>query len=110
MKLLTAGALTGVSFILLVNNGSAQDLGNVANGAAFAQTVCADCHAVKKGQKRSPNPKAPSFERVANTPGMTGIALHAWMVSPHPTMPDLVLGGDDKDNLAAYILSLKNKN
>jgi mono/diheme cytochrome c family protein len=110
MKLITAGALTGLSFILLVSKGSAQELGNVANGAAFAQTVCADCHAVMKGQKRSPNPKAPSFERVAGTPGMTWTALHAWFVSPHPTMPDLVLGADDKDNLAAYILSLKKKN
>jgi mono/diheme cytochrome c family protein len=110
MKLITVALLAGLIFILLVNKGSAQELGNVRNGAAFAQTVCADCHAVKKGKNRSPNPKAPSFERVANTPGMTWTALHAWLVSPHPTMPDLILGADDKDNLAAYILSLKGKN
>jgi mono/diheme cytochrome c family protein len=110
MKLIAAGVLGGLSVIGLVNSAAAQEFGNARNGAAFAQAICADCHAVKKGQDRSPDPKAPSFERIAATPGMTWTALQAWLVLPHPTMPDLVLGGDDKDNLAAYILSLKGKN
>ena len=101
--------LVWAGFALIGSPALADEMGNVRNGAAFAEAACSTCHAVRPRQDRSPNSKAPSFERVAAMPGMTWTALHAWLVTPHPTMPNLILSAGDKDDLAAYILSLKRK-
>lgn len=85
----------------------AQDLGDPQAGQAYADGVCAECHAVKKGQRVSPHERAPAFELVANTRGMTAMALRVWFQSPHPSMPNLRLTEKVSDDLIAYILSLK---
>ena len=58
-------------------------------------------------QEFSPLPEAPTFESVANTPGMTELALTVWLQSSHPTMPNIVLKQDDLRNVVAYIRSLE---
>lgn len=78
-----------------------------ARGLAYSQSVCAACHAVETGQTRSPNPQAPPFEVIANLPGMTPTALNAWLHSPHPSMPNVIVTPDDRDDVAAYLNSLK---
>ena len=85
----------------------AQETGDPQKGIAFARQTCASCHAVEHGQASSPNPKAPSFDRIAATPGMTGTALNVSLHTPHRAMPDLILTKDEIRNLASYILSLK---
>ena len=80
---------------------------SAALGLRYAEQVCAACHAVSAGQGQSPNPNAPSFEVIANLPGMTGTALNAWLHSPHPSMPNLVVSPADRDNVAAYLKSLR---
>ncbi len=79
-----------------------------ARGLAYAQRVCAACHAVETGQTSSPNPQAPPFEVIANLPGMTPTALNAWLHSPHPSMPNLIVAPDDRGDVAAYLNSLKH--
>ena len=81
--------------------------GNAAAGLRYAQQVCAECHAVAAGVTWSNLPEAPSFESIANTPGMTRLALNAWLHSPHPSMPHLIVEADRIDDLAAYLTSLK---
>lgn len=85
----------------------AQDMGDSSKGAVFAGLVCAECHAVQRGERRSPNPRAPAFEVVARTPGMTSIALTAALRTSHRTMPNLVLSDDETKNVVAYLLGLK---
>ena len=80
---------------------------SAAMGLRYAQQVCAGCHGVTPGQSQSPNPNAPSFEVIANLPGMTGTALNAWLHSPHPTMPNLIVSPADRDNIAAYLQTLR---
>jgi mono/diheme cytochrome c family protein len=87
---------------------SAQDFGDPQKGQAFARTVCAECHSVDARQTLSPNRKAPAFAAVAKTSGMTAMALRTWLQTSHPTMPNLVLKSEDRDNIIAYILSLNN--
>ena len=87
--------------------GSAQELGDTSAGQAYADGVCAECHAVKKGQRISPHERAPAFEVVANSRGMSEMALRVWFQSPHPSMPNLMLKEKQSDDLIAYILSLK---
>jgi mono/diheme cytochrome c family protein len=83
----------------------AQD--TAAHGLALARQLCSECHAVEKAQARSPNPAAPTFETIANTPGMTAIALSAALHSPHRTMPNVMLDADQLSGIVAYILSLR---
>ena len=85
---------------------NAQEAGDPRAGLASAREVCASCHAVQAGETRSPNAKAPSFEAIARTPGMTGTALTVALRSSHETMPNLMLEREELENVIAYILSL----
>jgi mono/diheme cytochrome c family protein len=86
---------------------AAIDPGSAERGAAYARQVCAECHAVEAGQGWSPNPNAPAFAVIANTPGMSARALSAWLYSPHPTMPSLVVDSQNRRDIAAYLRSLE---
>jgi mono/diheme cytochrome c family protein len=85
----------------------ADGIGDPARGLDYAQTNCAGCHAILQDETESPNPDSPAFAAVAATPGITRTALSVFLQSPHPTMPNLIVAGEDADNLIAYILSLK---
>src|SRR4030095_5962648 len=79
-----------------------------AAGEAYAEKVCAQCHAIHPSGL-SPELRAPPFKDVANTPGMTETALRVWLSSSHPTMPNIVVEPQDMDNVIAYIGTLKEK-
>ena len=83
--------------------------GNVRDGLRFAQTVCAECHAVRDGERASTKAQAPTFTSVANTPGMNAMALEVWFQTPHPTMPNLKFTNQESDDVIAYILSLRKR-
>ncbi|SRR5258706_7433962 len=106
-KVITAAVF--LSLAALAGRASAQEMGDAKKGAVLAQTVCNECHAVRSGETRSPNAKAPTFARVASTQGMTEMALRVWLQSPHPTMPNLMLDESAKDDVIAYILTLKER-
>ena len=99
---------TIISIPVLVGLASSAEAqtGDPEAGAAYAQQVCAKCHAIDR-TGLSPEPTAPPFKDVANTPGMTGTALRVWLSTSHPTMPNIVVEPADMDNIIAYILSLK---
>ena len=48
------------------------------------------------------------FAAIANTKGVTRTALFAMLQTSHKKMPNLVIKGDDAQNIIAYILSLKD--
>ena len=103
--------LTAVtSFVLCVVPFAAADEGRDASrGRAYAQGICAECHAVQPGDVQVTRPGIPSFKTIANTPGMTARALMVWLQTPHPTMPNLIVDAQDRDDVIAYILSLQDK-
>jgi mono/diheme cytochrome c family protein len=84
----------------------AQSTGDVERGHSIADKLCAECHGVKAGET-SPRLESPPFEKIAATPGMTELAIKVWLQTPHPTMPNLMLPANDRDDVAAYITSLK---
>jgi mono/diheme cytochrome c family protein len=104
MRSLRLAVFFALLFPLSVN---AQEPGDPRAGLAFARANCAECHAVKATEEKSPNPKAPTFASVAKTPGMTGRALAVWLQTSHPTMPNFIVPGEDRDNVIAYIMSLR---
>jgi mono/diheme cytochrome c family protein len=100
--------LAAAMLLALASEAAAQE-GDVTAGAAYAKQVCADCHAVLPNEQFSPLLPAPTFQSVADTPGMTELALTVWLQSSHPTMPNIMLKPDDLRNVVAYIRSLEKK-
>ncbi|MEQ1696518.1 MAG: cytochrome c [Hyphomicrobiaceae bacterium] len=91
---------------VLTVSASAQPTGDVERGRSIADRLCAECHAINVGEP-SPRLESPAFDKIAATPGMTELAIKVWLQTPHPTMPNLMLPTDDREDVAAYIASLK---
>ena len=102
--------MTVLGLCAVTTTAQAQELGDARRGLAYVGRSCSECHAVLPSQSASPVVRAPTFESVANTPGMTATALVVWFRTPHPTMPNLIIQGQDKDDVIAYILGLREKN
>jgi mono/diheme cytochrome c family protein len=94
---------------LLSSPAAADDVGDVERGREYAQQACASCHAVQLQDLESPVSEATPFKMVADKPEMTRLALRVFLQSPQPSMPNLMVEGEDADNVIAYILSLKGK-
>ena len=104
MRLLTAVlALSALAAAPL----QAQPAGDPAHGLALSRQVCSECHATQVEQLRSPNPKAPAFAELATTPGMTTTALSVALTTPHAGMPMFRLTAEQRTDIIAYILSLR---
>ena len=88
---------------------AAQELGNAQVGHEYAKKICAGCHEVEPGEPVSIYPDVPSFQTVADTPGMTERALAVWLQTSHPNMPNIIVAPDDMDNVIAYITSLRTQ-
>lgn len=86
---------------------AAQEPGDVDRGRAYAERVCADCHAVRPGALGADRRDAASFAAIANTPGMTAMALTIWLETPHREMPHIIIEPKDRAAVVAYITSLK---
>ncbi len=85
----------------------AQQVGDPATGLAYAREVCSECHAVEAGDLRHSVFDVLSFQEIANTPGISEVALISFFQTPHPSMPNLIVAADDRRDVIAYILSLK---
>jgi mono/diheme cytochrome c family protein len=85
----------------------AQETGSAQQGHALARAVCAECHAVEDDDGFSPAFPAPTFRKIADTPGMTATALSVALRSEHREMPAFILNSDELADVTAYILSLK---
>jgi mono/diheme cytochrome c family protein len=88
----------------------AEQLGNADHGLTYARANCGECHGVEAEREDfSPDIDAPDFAVVANAPGMTERAIAVWLQTPHPTMPNFMIPEDVRDDLVAYIMSLRAK-
>jgi mono/diheme cytochrome c family protein len=101
--------IVAAAALLALTSGALAQEADIEAGAAYAERVCAACHAVLANEQISPLPQAPTFQSVADTPGMTELALTVWLQSSHPTMPNIILKPDDLRNVVAYIRSLERK-
>jgi hypothetical protein len=50
---------------------------------------------------------APDFVDIANGQAVTAMSLAAFLRTPHPSMPNLILSSDEMSDVIAYILSLR---
>jgi mono/diheme cytochrome c family protein len=107
-RIRSAVGLVLASLTFTVGNLLAQEVGNPAQGLRIAQAICAECHLVNKlPGEQSPNLIAPTFEHIANTPGMNTAALTAALRTSHESMPNIIIKGSDFSDVIAYVLSLR---
>jgi hypothetical protein len=50
-----------------------------------------------------------SSVRIANTRAMTSSARHAFLATPHPTTPNVILEPRETEDVVAYILTLRKR-
>lgn len=92
-----------------VAGASSAPAGNVFAGRTYARQACAECHSVEPTKQVEPLLDVPSFYVIAQMPGMSELAISVWLRTPHDKMPDFAIGRDDRENLAAYIMSLRGR-
>jgi mono/diheme cytochrome c family protein len=79
--------------------------GDAGKGQKLVAADFSGCHAVDRPTK--PNQKAPSLTSVADMPSTTSMSLHAFLLTPHPSMPNYRLTPEEIDDVVTYILSLR---
>ena len=85
-------------------------VGNPEVGRVYAREVCSPCHAVTAEQRSQRTIAiAPDFQTIANTSGMTATALRAFLQTPHPKMPNLILTPEQSADVIAFVLSLRDR-
>ena len=88
----------------------AEDIrGDVVAGRELAVRECSACHSVSAEQRIERLDAAPGFDEVAAKTQTTAISLRAFLQSSHPTMPNFMLSAEERDNVIAYILSLRQQ-
>lgn len=108
MRAFAARIVTIMILAALPGHAARAQEGSAGAGLAYAKTICVECHAIRSGEQASPNPKAPPFPKIANTPGITGAALFVILQTPHRNMPDFIIPAKEKADVVAYILSLQD--
>ena len=81
---------------------------SVAEGGRLAGEVCARCHNVNPGGGGSWT-DAPSFESIANRPGMSRAWLADFISKPHMHMLQRDYTPSQVKSIAAYIISLRHQ-
>ena len=76
-------------------------------GAVLAQTWCAACHVVDHYGTGSSFATPPSFVDLARDPKITPGIIRQTISVSHTLMPKMALSERDKNDLIAYILSLR---
>lgn len=83
----------------------AQDVGR---GQALAERWCANCHVVSRSDDTGRSNGLPTFAAIASRKDMDAATLKGTMSVAHSRMPEILFSARDQDDLAAYILSLRN--
>lgn len=98
---------TAMALAILSGPTASAELGDVGRGRAYAERVCAQCHAVGPLATTSPRPDAAPFSVISRLAGMNERALTVFLQTPHSEMPNLVVVDQERDDLIAYIISLR---
>ena len=104
-------ALPTVSALLAVGLLAAGPVTNKPNpvrGKQLAERLCVNCHLVSSQQQRA-SADVPSFREIANKPGQTAGGLVARIILPKHPMPQIPLEKSELTDLAAYIMSLRDR-
>ena len=88
---------------------SAKADGDAKRGKLVAAKWCVVCHVIAPGAQRASASQPASFQEIADTPGFGAFALNVFFQTPHKEMPNFRITGELREDLVAYITSLKRK-
>jgi mono/diheme cytochrome c family protein len=80
-----------------------QQGGDATAGHRLAEASCLQCHGSPTARV-----KAPAFAAIAAMPSTTAQSLGVFLQTSHAAMPNLILSTNERDDVIAYILSLKH--
>ena len=72
-------------------------------GRQLAERWCSACHAVEPSSGAD---QAPTFEAIARDSSRSPEWIRTWLMTPHPTMPDMALSRMEIESIIAYLQSL----
>ena len=89
---------------------AADRVGDPVAGKRTAYDLCRQCHDTTGSEKQSNPPGgAPAFIVVAQSKGQTPQTLRRKLMLPHGRMDNLILPGQDAENVISYIMSLHHQ-
>jgi mono/diheme cytochrome c family protein len=96
------GAVTSCALVwFMVTSALAQD---AERGRHIAERWCSSCHlADGHGPSRS---EAPSFASIGAQHRDNDLWVRAWLMAPHPSMPDMNLSRPEIADIVAYLKTL----
>lgn len=103
MRTLIFNLLVAVAWLGGSSPPAAQDM---ANGQRLAERWCTECHAIGSGAAKYN--RATPFLAIAAKDAMTAKLIASFLLMPHATMANPPLRRQDAEDIAAYIMSLKN--
>ena len=77
---------------------------NLDNGRRLSERWCVECHAIAPGKSS----KARSFAAIAARETVTTEMIASFLRLPHATMPNVPLTRNDAQDIAAFIMGMKN--
>ena len=87
-------------------NGSLAVAADADQGATLAKRWCATCHVVDLDQKQA-SADVPPFAVIAQKSDFTPEKVAAFLIEPHPKMPNFPLSRSEAADIAAYIGTLR---
>jgi len=87
--------------------GPVTSLPDPEHGKELAQRLCSNCHLVESGQQHAVA-DVPSFHEIANMQGQTEGSIMAKIIIPKHPMPVIPITKPELNDLAAYIMSLRD--
>lgn len=78
------------------------------HGKVLAERLCSNCHLVSNAQEQV-NVDVPSFHEIGNLQSQTEGSIMAKIVMPKHPMPVIPITKSELEDLAAYIMSLKDQ-
>lgn len=105
----TLMGVVGFAGALVASAAGAQQEGDPTAGRRLAEAWCSGCHAIGPGASGPASDAAPTFPAVARMHSTTGMSLHAFLLTPHPPMPDIQMSRGQIDDVVAYILGLRDR-
>lgn len=87
-------------------SGSLAFAADADQGATLAKRWCASCHVVDGDQKQA-SADVPPFSTIAHKPDFSPEKVAAFLVEPHPKMPNFPLSRSEAADIAAYIGTLR---
>ncbi len=79
------------------------------SGKALAEKLCTNCHLVGSAQQEHAVVDVPSFHEIANQQAQTEGEIIAHIMLPKHPMPQIPLTKSELADLAAYIMSLRDR-